>query len=243
LRHVATLVLLAQCGCPVPAASMRWSPVDRIFTRVGAQDDLSGGLSTFMVEMVEVAHILHAATPHILVILDEVGRGTSTYDGLAIARAVLEHLHDDPRLRPLTVFATHFHELAALSGTLPRLAVARMRVIEEGGQVAFLHQVEPGPSDRSYGLHVAELAGVPGSVVARARDVLGELEGGRQGPVPAPARTAPAPAYDQLDLGLAHPVLAELQQLDLLNLTPLQALSRLQELQERLRNPGRAATS
>jgi DNA mismatch repair protein MutS len=239
LRQVATLVLLAQCGCPVPAQAMRWSPVDRIFTRVGAQDDLGGGLSTFMVEMLEVAHILHSATPHSLVILDEVGRGTSTYDGLSIARAVVEHLHDDPRLRPLTLFATHFQELAGLAGRLERLAVARMRVIEEEGQVTFLHQVEPGAADRSYGIHVAELAGVPGSVVARAREVLRDLEGRRQ-PASEPEPSPAAAPYAQLDFGLvlSHPVLLELEQLDLLKLSPLEALQALHELQERLRQPG-----
>jgi DNA mismatch repair protein MutS len=204
---------------------------------VGAQDDLSGGLSTFMVEMLEVAHILSAATPSSLVILDEVGRGTSTYDGLSIARAVVEHLHDDPRLRPLTLFATHFQELAALSGSLERLAVARMRVVEEDGRVAFMHQVEPGAADRSYGIHVAELAGVPGSVVARAREVLQQLEG-RRGEAGLVEPASAGGGSKQLDLGLApaHPVLSELEQLDLLHLTPLEALNRLQEMQERLRN-------
>jgi DNA mismatch repair protein MutS len=143
--------------------------VDRIFTRIGAQDDIATGQSTFMVEMLETANILNHATSRSLVVLDEIGRGTSTYDGLAIARAIVEHLHDSPRLGATTVFATHYHELTELGETLDRVRCYRMDVLEEGDQVVFLRRVVPGGADRSYGIHVAEWPGIPRTVVLRAR--------------------------------------------------------------------------
>src|SRR5207248_2505868 len=163
----------------VPADRAVIGICDRIFTRVGAHDELARGLSTFMVEMVETAHILAHATPRSLLIFDEIGRGTSTYDGVSIAQAILEYLHDDPQLQSQTLFATHYHELTALADRLPRLANFRMEVREEGERVIFLHQVVAGPADRSYGIHVAELAGLPRQVVVRARQVLSDLEGQR----------------------------------------------------------------
>jgi DNA mismatch repair protein MutS len=174
LRQVAVITLLAQIGSFVPAAGARIGLVDRIFTRVGAEDDLARGLSTFMLEMIETAYILRHATPRSLIVLDEVGRGTSAGDGIAIARAVVEHLHDVTLAR--TLFATHYHELARLAGFLPRLRVFRMEVAEREGQAIFLHKVAAGVSDHSYGVQVARMAGLPPSVTDRAAALLGETQ-------------------------------------------------------------------
>jgi DNA mismatch repair protein MutS len=174
LRQNALIAILAQMGSYVPARRAHIGVVDRLFSRVGAADDLARGRSTFMVEMVETAAILHQATPRSLVILDEIGRGTATFDGLSIAWATLEHLHEQNRCRAL--FATHFHELTALSARLGRLVNATVRVKEFQGDVVFLHEVAPGVADRSYGVQVAKLAGLPAAVVERARTVLAELE-------------------------------------------------------------------
>jgi DNA mismatch repair protein MutS len=207
--------------------------VDRIFTRIGAQDEIALGQSTFMVEMVETARVLHHATPGSLVVLDELGRGTSTYDGMAIAWAVVEALHDGPRCR--TLFATHYHELTALAEVLERVTNSHMEVAETEGGIAFLHQVAPGPADRSYGVHVAELAGLPRRVTARAWELLASLE--REGAVPLqPAGSRPAAPGGQLSLlaplepDPAHPVLVRLRALDPNRLTPLEALNLLAEL-------------
>jgi DNA mismatch repair protein MutS len=230
LRQVALIVLLAQVGSFVPASRARIGVCDRIFTRIGAQDDLSGGLSTFMVEMAETAAILRQATGRSLVILDEIGRGTSTYDGMSIAQAVVEHLHESPHLNCRTLFATHFHELTALADHLPRVGNARVDVLEEGDGITFLHRIVPGGADRSYGIHVARLAGVPAGVLVRARQLLADLERER------PAGGGPA-GPDQLSLGIAapaeHPVVTELAQLDIEGLTPIAALNKLAELRER----------
>ncbi|HEX3605505.1 MAG TPA: DNA mismatch repair protein MutS [Candidatus Dormibacteraeota bacterium] len=223
LRQTALITLLAQVGSFVPAGRARVGVCDRIFTRVGAHDDLSAGLSTFMVEMTETAAILNTASPRSLVILDEIGRGTSTYDGLSIAQAVVEHLAEAPQLRCRTLFATHYHELTALAGRLPRVRNARVEVVEEGDSVTFLHRIVEGGADRSYGIHVARLAGVPGGVVARARELLAEMESAR----PLGPRSAPSA---QLSLPLpvpTHPVVEELGRLDLDGLTPLAALNML----------------
>jgi DNA mismatch repair protein MutS len=179
LRQNALIAILAQMGSYVPARSARIGIVDRLFSRVGAADDLARGRSTFMVEMVETAAILNQAGPRAFVILDEIGRGTATFDGLSIAWACLEHLHEVNRCR--TLFATHYHELTALAAKLPALACHTMRVKEWRGDVVFLHEVGPGTADRSYGIHVAKLAGLPKSVTARAEEVLGVLEKGEQG--------------------------------------------------------------
>src|SRR5205823_13100362 len=185
LRQCALIVLLAQCGSFVPADSAMVGLAGRVFTRVGAHDDIASGMSTFMVEMTETAYILNHATRASLVILDEVGRGTSTYDGLSIAQAVVEHIHDSPRLGCRTIFATHYHELTALAERLPRVRNRRVEVLEAGDTVRFPHRVVPGVADRSYCNHVSALAGLPAAVIARARAVLGELE--RQRPLePAP---------------------------------------------------------
>ncbi len=176
LRQTALIVLLAQIGSFVPAARARIGMVDRVFTRVGAQDDIATGHSTFMVEMVETATILNSCTARSLLILDEIGRGTSTYDGVAIAQAIVEHLHETPRRAARTIFATHYHELNTLAEAFSRVRNYRMDVLEEGGEVCFLRKVVPGGADKSYGIHVAELAGIPKEVVRRARQILRELE-------------------------------------------------------------------
>ena len=178
LRQNALIAVLAQMGGYVPAESARIGIVDRLFSRVGAADDLARGRSTFMVEMVETAAILNQATDRSLVILDEIGRGTSTFDGLSIAWAALEHLHEVNRCRCL--FATHYHELTALQGRLADLSFWTMRVKEWQGDVVFLHEVAPGAADRSYGIHVAKLAGLPPAVIARAEQVLATLEKGER---------------------------------------------------------------
>jgi DNA mismatch repair protein MutS len=179
LRQNALIAVLAQAGSFVPADAARIGVVDRLFSRVGAADDLARGRSTFMVEMVETAAILNQAGERALVILDEIGRGTATYDGLSIAWASVEHLHDVNRCRAL--FATHYHELTALAAKLPDLACWTMRVKEWQGEVVFLHEVAPGAADRSYGIHVAKLAGLPAAVINRATAVLATLEKGEQG--------------------------------------------------------------
>jgi DNA mismatch repair protein MutS len=178
LRQNALIAVLAQIGSFVPAEAARIGIVDRLFSRVGAADDLARGRSTFMVEMVETAAILNQATERSLVILDEIGRGTATFDGLSIAWAAVEHLHEVNRCRAL--FATHFHELVALTGRLPALKPYTMRIKEWEGDVVFLHEVAPGAADRSYGIHVARLAGLPPAVIKRAEAVLKTLENGEQ---------------------------------------------------------------
>ncbi|HXF69571.1 MAG TPA: DNA mismatch repair protein MutS [Thermoflexus sp.] len=225
LRQVALIVLMAQIGSFVPADRVRLRPVDRIFTRIGAHDELVAGRSTFMVEMSETAYILHQATAESLVVLDEIGRGTSTYDGLAIAWAVAEYLHNHPRRRPKVLFATHYHELTALAAYLPRVRNAHMAVAEVEGRIVFLYQVRPGGADRSYGIHVAELAGLPRPVIRRARELLGRLERGE----PAVRPKAPPPAAP-LPLFAEHPVVHALRNLDPESLSPLEALHKLYEL-------------
>lgn len=235
LRQVALTVLMAQVGSFVAARSARIGIVDRIFTRVGAQDEIASGASTFMVEMTETSYILTHATPRSLVVFDEVGRGTSTYDGLAIARAVLEYLHNHSGLQSKTLFATHFHELAELEGTLPRVKNSRVDVLEEQGNVIFLHKVVPGGADRSYGVNVAKLAGLPRPVLRRAEQVLHELE---ERHLRGETTRAPqANGADQLPLFSGpHPVLSELQDLDVDAMTPLEAISTLYELKKRARD-------
>ena len=182
LRQNALIAILAQMGSFVPAEAAHIGIVDRLFTRVGAGDDLAAGRSTFMVEMVETAAILNQATPKFLVILDEIGRGTATYDGLAIAWAAAEHLHETNKSRAL--FATHYHEMVALAERLTSMACVTMKVKEWNDTIVFLHEVTPGAADRSYGIHVAKLAGLPEAVVRRAEEVLRALEEGREGHKP-----------------------------------------------------------
>ena len=242
LRQVALITLMAQIGSFVPADEAEIGLVDRIFTRIGAQDDIATGQSTFMVEMTETAALLMQSTPRSLIILDEVGRGTSTYDGMAIARAVVEYIHDHPRLGCRTLFATHYHELIALERELPRVRNYHMAAVERDGRVVFLHELRPGGADRSYGIHVAELAGIPPEVIQRASALLADLEGQRPPSSPAQPPTPPAPVVvpvQETSQGMQlsffdlapHPVVEYLRRLRIEELTPLEALNRLAELQ------------
>jgi DNA mismatch repair protein MutS len=236
LRQVALIALMAQIGSYVPAEAANIGLVDRIFTRIGAQDDLATGQSTFMVEMVETANILHHATPRSLIILDEIGRGTSTYDGLAIARSVVEYLHNNKRCGARTLFATHYHELVEVARLLPRIRCLNVAVTEENGQVIFLRKIVPGGADRSYGIHVAQLAGIPRPVIHRAQEILEELE--HKGDAKArrkAMRDMTMPAAWQMTLFAAepHPLVEELKNLAIDELTPIEAISKLYELQQK----------
>ena len=240
LRQTALIALMARAGCFVPAREAEIGPIDRIFTRVGAADHLARGESTFMVEMIEAANILRNATPESLVILDEVGRGTSTFDGLSLAWAIVEELRDNPARRAFTLFATHYHEMTELAATAPGIANFTMAVREWEGRVVFLRKVVPGGADRSYGIHVAELAGIPAPVISRAKEILANLE--RQEldvhGLPKFARKEgerePSGQYS-LFSGPEELVLDKLRQVDLDQLTPVASLSLLATLQDRLR--------
>jgi DNA mismatch repair protein MutS len=224
-RQAALLVLLAQIGSYIPAQAARIGIVDRIFTRVGAADVLARGMSTFMLEMTETAHILHHATSRSLIILDEVGRGTGTADGLAIARAVLEYLVR--RIRAKTLFTTHYHEMTALADHLPAISNACLQVRDEGGDITFLYKVLPGVSGQSYGIHVARLAGLPEEVINNAVAWLGEpMSPSLQLPASAPALQPPADAPTPKLLG------ERLRCIDPLHTTPFEALQLLHELRE-----------
>jgi DNA mismatch repair protein MutS len=264
LRQVALIALMAQMGSFVPAESASIGIVDRIFSRVGASDDLATGQSTFMVEMTETANILRNATRRSLIILDEIGRGTSTFDGLSIAWSVAEYIHNAPHLGTKTLFATHYHHLNELAETLPRVRNYRIAVKEKGDQIVFLRQIVPGGTDRSYGIQVARLAGLPSDVIERAKQVLWSLEqsdhvggakgtrggvrswptdgsgGGREGH----SRLKPA-LPDQLALfgGAPDPFVEELRSIDVNALTPLEALNKLAELQRRAQAAGGAPPS
>ncbi|MFN7340625.1 MAG: MutS-related protein, partial [Opitutia bacterium] len=202
IRQVALIALLAHLGCFVPARKARVGRIDRIFCRVGASDELARGHSTFMVEMSETANILNNATARSLIVLDEIGRGTSTYDGISIAWAVAEHLHGKGAAGPRTLFATHYHELTRLADTLPRLRNWTVAVREWKDEIVFVRRVVPGSADRSYGIQVARLAGMPSEVVARAREILGSMEQGgglpaaAAMPEPTPAKARPAVARE-----------------------------------------------
>jgi DNA mismatch repair protein MutS len=229
LRQVALIVLMAQIGSFVPADEAQIGLVDRIFTRIGAQDEISAGQSTFMVEMVETANLLNHATTRSLLVLDEIGRGTSTYDGISIAWAVVEHIHNHPRLRCKTLFATHYHELTQLADLLPHIRNFNVAVAEERGKVAFLRRVVPGGADRSYGIHVAQLAGLPKPIIHRAEEILEDLEEEAR----APGSTRRTVEVRQLPLfATSSPILKALQQLDVSTMTPLEAISKLYELQK-----------
>ncbi|MBI1904016.1 MAG: DNA mismatch repair protein MutS [Planctomycetia bacterium] len=241
IRQVALIVLLAQAGSFVPARSAKIGIADRIFARVGASDELARGQSTFMVEMTETARILHNATPQSLVVLDEIGRGTSTYDGMSLAWSVIEHLHE--RLRCRTLFATHYHELTDLSRTLGGIKNLNVSVREWQEEVVFLHKIVDGPADKSYGIHVARLAGVPREVVERAKDVLARLEqehvdaNGRPRAAGKPKRQGPV----QLALfePPEHPLLDNIRQADLDGMSPQEALEQLKAWQEELSRQAR----
>lgn len=236
LRQVALIALMAQSGSFVSAASAKLPLFDRIFSRIGAQDDLAAGQSTFMVEMVETAQILHQATPDSLVILDEVGRGTSTFDGMAIARAVVEFLHNRKEVAARTLFATHYHELTSLEGVLPRVKNAHVGVREEGSEVVFEHRIIAGPSDRSYGVHVARLAGLPGAVVTRAEHLLREFESGGPGMHTNGHRPLQPALFAE-----KSPVEDAVAKMDVDGMTPIEAIQRLYELKAMARQASGAA--
>ena len=238
LRQTALIALMAQIGSFVPAASARIGLVDRIFTRIGAQDEIFAGQSTFMVEMTETANILNHATPRSLLILDEIGRGTSTYDGLSIAWAVVEYIHNHPSIRSRTLFATHFHELTKLAELLPGIRNYNVAVTESGGTVVFLHKIVPGGSDRSYGIHVAQLAGLPAPAIQRASEILKELES-----------SSGSTSREEIDISQqmalfpeSNPLLEDLNRLDLNVLSPIEALNHLYEWQQRYKSPEGPAT-
>jgi DNA mismatch repair protein MutS len=233
LRQTALIVILAQMGSFVPARSARLSVVDRVFTRIGASDNLARGRSTFMVEMTETAAILHTATARSLILLDEVGRGTSTYDGLAIAWAAIEYLH--ARVRAKTLFATHYFELTELGEQLSGVKNYHVSVKETSGGIVFLRKVEPGAADRSYGIEVAKLAGLPNEVITRAREVLAEHESAERELTEhlSPGATPPA-AQLTIFTALSQPVLEKLREVDLNRLTPLEALNLLAELKKEI---------
>jgi DNA mismatch repair protein MutS len=229
LRQVALIVLMAQMGSFVPADQARIGLVDRIFTRIGAQDEIHSGQSTFMVEMVETANILHHATPRSLLVLDEIGRGTSTYDGVSIAWAVVEYIHNHPQLRAKTLFATHYHELTQLADLLPGVRNYNVAVSEADGKVVFLHKIVPGGADRSYGIHVAQLAGLPRPVVQRAGEILAQLEASSGKAV----RLSPQAAQQLALFPETNPLLEEIKSLDMNTLSPIEALNRLYEWQKK----------
>ena len=234
LKQAALIVLLAQIGSYVPADEASVGIVDRIFTRIGAQEDIAAGQSTFMVEMIEVANILNNATSRSLLILDEVGRGTSTYDGLSIAWAVIEYIHNHTRLRSKTLFATHYHELVELAGFLPRVRNYNLAVAEEEGRVIFLRKVIPGGADKSYGIHVAQLAGLPKTVIHRAEEILQELEKEqlerKEGTRKKPGTAQPL----QLPIfGQGSAIEEEVRSLDIDSMSPIEAINKLYELKKK----------
>ena len=225
LRQVALICLLAQIGSFVPADAARVGLVDRIFTRIGLNDYTLRGHSSFMIEMIETAHILHHATPRSLVLLDEIGRGTSTADGLSIARAVIEYLHNQPRVGAKTMFATHYHELTDAADYLPRARNFHVAVRERNGKVQYLHRVEAGRAEKSFGIYVAQIAGLPKPVLRRANELLNERGDARGKPRVDESRTALAPEHRAL--------FEALLKLDINELSPVEALTKLYELQKR----------
>ena len=243
LRQVALVTLMAQMGSFVPANEAKIGVVDRIFTRVGASDNLAGGQSTFMVEMTETAHILNCATSRSLILLDEIGRGTSTYDGLSIAWAVAEHIQDRRRLGARTLFATHYHEMTQLEGLREGITNYCVAVQESDGEILFLRKIVLGGADRSYGIHVAQLAGLPELLIHRAKAVLAQLESASSSSRPI-SDAQQTPEFDTT-LPTPHPMLEEVRQMDLFSMTPLDALNRLAALQQQLstnRYPGKSVS-
>ena len=239
MRQVALITLMAHMGSFVPAESAKISTVDRIFTRVGASDDLASGQSTFMVEMNEMAHILRSATSKSLIVLDEIGRGTSTFDGLSIAWAVVEYLVDKKKIGDKTLFATHYHELSELEGRLGGVVNYRISVKEHSEDIIFLRKIERGGADKSFGIHVAHLAGMPRPVIMRAHEILARLETndvsqstigqnilGEEEKKPKQVNLFEAPAMDLVE---------EIRALDVMSMTPIEALNTLFTLKEKAR--------
>ena len=242
IRQTAIIVLMAQMGSFVPARSARIGVVDRIFARVGASDSLVKGQSTFMVEMVETANILNNATDRSLVILDEIGRGTGTFDGISIAWAVAEFIHDSDRCRPLTLFATHFHELTELSSIRRRVRNYHVAVREWNGRILFIRKLQQGISSHSYGIEVARLAGIPHEVLERAREILGNLESGEFTPQGRPALAAGGDdpsggEKGQLDLFTVQKeeIISEIGALNIEGMTPVEAIRKLDEVRQKIK--------
>jgi DNA mismatch repair protein MutS len=233
LRQNGLMVIMAQMGSFIPAKSAVMGVVDKLFSRVGASDDLSSGRSTFMVEMVETATILNRSTDRSMVILDEVGRGTSTFDGMSIAWSVVEYLGN--KIKPRCLFATHYHELTQLSGQVPGLGCYTVKIKEWNGEIFFLHEIQAGQADRSYGLHVASLAGLPKDVMARAKEILKKLESEKRRQSPS-KEEGPLPLFDLPSITdqITHPVVDALEKLSLDQLSPKQALDCLYEFKQLL---------
>jgi DNA mismatch repair protein MutS len=236
LRQAAMLVLMAQMGSYVPASRMRYGLVDRIYTRIGASDNVARGRSTFMVEMTETATILNTATARSLVLLDEMGRGTATFDGLSLAWATVEYLHAEIGAR--TLFATHYHELTLLAEKLPRVLNLRVAVKESPAGIVFLHAIEPGAASKSYGIEVARLAGLPKAVLERARHVLRQHEKQERRSVQSEVQTeAVEPMQMTIFTPLSQRIVDRIAETDINSLTPLQALNLLEELKQELGKP------
>lgn len=238
MRQLAIIVILAQIGSYVPAQKAELPIFDAIYTRIGAADDLVSGQSTFMVEMMEANHAIRKATPQSLILFDELGRGTATYDGMALAQSIIEYIHD--RTGAKTLFATHYHELTALSETLSRLENVHVATLERDGQVTFLHKIESGPADKSYGIHVAKIAGLPEELLKRADAILTKLEGQAQ-QVPlvdaTPKKEVPSQVAEQMSLFeevTENTVITELKNLDLYNMTPMEVMMAVAELKKKL---------
>ena len=229
MRQVALITLMAQVGCFVPASAAEIGVVDAVFTRVGASDDLSAGKSTFMVEMSEVAYILDNATKQSLLILDEIGRGTSTFDGMSIARAVIEYIADPKKLGAKTLFATHYHELTEVEKALPNVKNYNIAVKKRGDDITFLRRIIPGGADESYGIEVAKLAGVTGAVVERAKEILASLEAqAPQAAAPAAPREEAVP--DLFSSAVESALVQKVREIDPNAYTPIEALNFLYEL-------------
>lgn len=242
LRQTALITLLAQMGCYVPAESARIGVVDRIFTRVGASDNISAGESTFMVEMIEASNILNNVTPRSLILFDELGRGTSTYDGISIAWAIVEYIHEHPTARARTLFATHYHELNEMARSFSRIRNFNVSVREEDGKVLFLRKLVPGGSEHSFGIHVAEMAGMPPSIVRRAETILKEMEGSgsgksisRPGVKTGQNREGFQMSFFQLDDPVLEQIRDQILSIDINHLTPVEALNKLNEIKKILR--------
>jgi DNA mismatch repair protein MutS len=244
LRQVGLLSIMAQMGSFIPAESANLPVFDKVFTRVGASDNLAMGQSTFLVEMIETANILNSATPRSLIILDEIGRGTSTFDGLSLAWSIVEHIHNNSKISAKTLFATHYHELTELENVLPRVKNFNIVVKEWNDKVIFLRKIERGSADQSYGIQVARLAGIPAKVIKRAKQILRNLEEHELSPqgLTATAKRQLGRNTDQIDIFDAiiekvdqkNEILEEIKELDVDNLTPIEAIKKLSELKDKL---------
>jgi DNA mismatch repair protein MutS len=234
MRQVALMAIMAQIGCFVPASKAEIGLIDRIFTRIGASDDLSQGQSTFMVEMMETCQALTEATSQSLILLDEVGRGTSTYDGMALAHAIVEYVHEHVGAK--TLFSTHYHELTKLEAELPRLQNVHAKCVEQEGKVVFLHRIVAGGTDRSYGIHVAELAGLPSQVITRANEILQHLELGTT-EIAVTRNDEPLTLFSYVPEtdSFEQEIVDDLRKWDLMQHTPMETLQFFQSLQQKLK--------